>query len=417
MLPPSAVSPRHRWSFLLAAVLAAGLAVGCASEDDDAATSTTARPPRPVDGAVNLKRVVTTLEQPTAAVVRPGDEDALYVAQQPGSIVRVDLTGPEADPSLVYDLTDRVQSGGEQGLLGIAFNADGSEMYVSYNEPPKGRSVIQTVAMDGESARGDAVTLLTLDQPFANHNGGNVVLGPDGQLWIGFGDGGSAGDPNGNGQNPATLLGSILRISPLPIAEARAAAEGDRYTVPDDNPGLAAPEVFIYGARNPWKFTFDSDTKDLWIGDVGQGDYEEIDVLRASDDYRPGANLGWNRYEGVKPYPPGPDLSDEDRQADVIWPVHVYDHSDGDCSVTGGVVYRGSVKQLQGRYVYADFCATDLYALDSLPQPDEGTSPDALRGRRPLGVDVVQVSALATDAKGELYVFSLDGSMWKVTAN
>ena len=200
--------------------------------------------------------------------------------------------------------------------------------------------------------------MFALDQPFPNHNGGHLVFGPDGLLYIGLGDGGAAGDPLEAGQDRGQLLGSILRIDP-------AGVDGSAYAIPADNPFVgeegARPEVWLKGVRNPWRFSFDRATGDLWVGDVGQDEIEEIDHLPADADglnAGRGLNLGWNAMEGDQPYDDGVEPDDHTP------PVFTYTHAEGGCSVTGGFVYRGStIPELFGAYLYADYCAGDLRAL------------------------------------------------------
>jgi glucose/arabinose dehydrogenase len=239
-------------------------------------------------------------------------------------------------------------------------------------------------------------TLLAVDQPAPNHNGGNVVFGPDGMLWFGLGDGGGSGDQYGNAQDVDTLLGSILRID----VGGRAAGE---YSIPADNPfagGGGRPEIWLYGVRNPWRFSFDRATGDLWIGDVGQGVAEEVDVLRAPERGR-GANLQWPLHEGFRPYSGDPPPGSVD-------PIHDYGRDDGSCSVTGGYVYRGqAVPALQGVYVFGDYCEGALRGLFSTADGVES---------RGLGAHADNLASFGEDAGGELYVLSLDGTISRIVA-
>ena len=236
---------------------------------------------------------VATLEQPLAIAVRPGDP-ALYVAEKVGRVVALD---GGAEPRTVLDLTGQVSLGGEQGLLGIAFSPNGRFLYVDFTDTIGDTRVVEFPFGEAGADVGSRRDVLFVHQPFSNHNGGALAFGPDGYLYVALGDGGSGGDPYGNGQSLSTLLGKILRISPRP-------SDGRPYGVPKDNPFVgrvgAKPEIWDYGLRNPWRFSFDRETRDLWIGDVGQSAWEEVDVERARSPG--GLNFGWNLYEGSHPY-------------------------------------------------------------------------------------------------------------------
>ncbi len=288
----------------------------------------------------------------------------------------------------VLDLRGKVSGGNEQGLLGITFSPDGSHLYVDFTDTA-GDTHVQEFAM--KAGRADVASrreLLFQHQPYPNHNGGEVTFGPDGLLYIGLGDGGSGGDPMGNAQRTSVLLGKILRIDP------RAGASGP-YTVPSDNPfasdAHARPEIWQWGLRNPWRFSFDRATGDLWIGDVGQSAYEEIDFAPAG---RGGVNFGWNRREGLHPYSGA-------RPAGAVDPVFEYSHADGGVAVTGGVVYRGRrIPDLVGAYVFADEAEGDLRLLEQ--------HGGRVTGARDLGVHVDGgISSFGEDANGELYVVEL----------
>jgi glucose/arabinose dehydrogenase len=244
--------------------------------------------------------------------------------------------------------------------------------------------------------------LLTIPQPFANHNGGQLQLGPDGFLYVGMGDGGGAGDPEGNGQNPATLLGTILRIDPQ-------ASTPDRgYAIPAGNPyilGGGAPEVWITGARNPWRFSFDRLTGDLWVADVGQDELEELNLLPADAsgmNAGRGANLGWPAMEGDQPFssgepPPG-----------AVAPILTYGRDSGACSVIGGYVYRGTaIPALQGAYLYGDFCTGEVRALLAIG----GIVVDD----RPLGITVPDLASFGQTSGGELMTMSKGGEIRLIT--
>ena len=337
--------------------------------------------PVPVDDVRVALTRITRLDRPTAATTRTGTSD-LYVAERAGRIVRVAADGTVTPIANLSNLVGGTS--GERGMLGLAFSADGGRLFVSYTNAA-GSSVLDEIRMNGDRTGGRR-TVLTVEQPFSNHNGGDVHLGPDGMLWWSLGDGGSRGDPQGNGQNVETLLGSILRIDP----GARAP-----YGVPGDNPFVGRAgrdEIFVYGLRNPWRFSFDRATGDLWIGDVGQHQWEEIDRLAAPSRGR-GANLGWNAREGAHPYngvgvPPG-----------HVGPIHEYVHDRG-CSVTGGYVYRGArIPGLAGTYVYGDYCTSEVWGLR--------TNGD--RGSLDVSVPAGTLVSFAQDDAGELYVLSFDG--------
>ncbi len=255
----------------------------------------------------------------------------------------------------MLDLTGQVSLDGEQGLLNLTFSTDGRQLFVFYTDL-NGDAVVARYDAD-RSDRADVESrteLLRVPQPATNHNGGSMAFGPDGFLYVGFGDGGGSGDPLGTGQNPDDLLGSLIRIDPAPVGDAP-------YAVPVNNPyvnGGGAPEVWLIGVRNPWRLSFDQQTGDLWIGDVGQNEYEEIDLLTDASGRGPGANLGWNRMEGVTPFEGGSEPPDHVR------PVFVYDHSEGRCSITGGYVSRAAfLPQFDGVYVFGDYCTGEIFGL------------------------------------------------------
>ena len=284
----------------------------------------------------------------------PADPERLYVVLQEGRIVSI-TNDPEADSYQSFlDIRDRVsRAGNEEGLLGLAFDPDyerSGYLYVHYSAANPRRSVIARFHAAGGRADPDSeLVILEVGQPFSNHNGGELAFGPDGMLYIALGDGGSAGDPRGNGQDLSTLLGSILRI------DVTAAGEG-AYRVPPDNPFVGAagsrPEIWAYGLRNPWRISFDRLTGALWTADVGQNRYEEVDLIR------PGGNYGWNLMEGAHCF------ADRDCSGiGLVPPVAEYGRADG-CSVTGGYVYRGlQLPSLDGAYVYGDFCSGRIWAL------------------------------------------------------
>ena len=321
------------------------------------------------------------LDEPIDLVTRPGD-DHLWVAERAGKVRRLAVTDegrtlrPEGEA--VLDITDQTTTESERGLLGIVFSEDGDTLFVSYTDlRGDTRLVSYAVAADTVDVASRKV-LLEVDQPFSNHNGGHVVLGPDGKLWFGLGDGGSANDPENRAQDPDTPLGKMVRLDP----------EGSE------------PEIVISGLRNPWRFSFDTDGS-LWIGDVGQNQWEEIDHLRADEIV--GTNLGWSALEGTHD---NSAVEPEGRTGvDPVPPVFEYSHDGGNCSVTGGFVYRGEeIPSLQGAFLFADYCAGRLRAL----RLDDNGS---LAAEYDLGIDVSTPVSFGADADGEPYVLSGDGTI------
>jgi glucose/arabinose dehydrogenase len=335
---------------------------------------------------------VAALEQPVAMTVRPGDR-GLYVAQKTGTVVAI--RDGSVDPDPVLDLRNQVSQGGEQGLLGLVFSPDGRDLLVNFTDR-NGDTHVTTFVMQGD--RADPTSgrdVLMIDQPFANHNGGNLAFGPDGYLYVGMGDGGSGGDPHGNGQSLSTLLGKMLRIDPR--------INGSQpFSVPPDNPfvgrGDARPAIWAYGFRNPWRYSFDRETGDLWIADVGQNDWEEIDVQPASSTG--GENYGWNILEGSHPF-----LGDT--LPSGVAPVYEYSHAEGGCTVIGGYVYRGAaIPKLTGAYLFGDLCIGEIEAIR--------VRAGRVTGHRSLGPVVPSLSSFGEDAQGELYAMSLNGGLYRI---
>jgi glucose/arabinose dehydrogenase len=362
------------------------------------ATSSTARsttttvPPRPDLAAakITLTQITNKLDSPVAFATRPGDK-RFYVVEQGGDIVIVD--GSRVLPRKV--LTVSVSRDNEQGLLGLVFSSDGKKLYVDYTDP-SGDTHVDEYTMNGDVA--DTSTkrqLLFVDQPYANHNGGEVTFGPDGMLYITFGDGGSAGDPQNRAQNLGTLLGKILRIDPTPSGSAP-------YTIPPDNPFVgragARPEIWMYGLRNPWRFSFDRANRDVWIGDVGQGDWEEIDYTPLAN--AAGSNWGWSLREGTHRFKGAPPPGARE-------PIFELSHTDGNCAVTGGYVYRGTkIAPLRGAYVFADYCRGELLGLVQ----QNGQRVD----ERALGPRTSSVTSFGEGTDGELYVLTRFGFLYRI---
>jgi glucose/arabinose dehydrogenase len=365
------------------------------------AAATASLEPPPVGPPPALKLTPEfKVDSPVAMAVRPGSHD-LYVVEQAGQVRHVVVagSGPAAtytvDPQPWLDLTAMVHSGGEQGLLGIAFAPDGAHVYLSFTGLDQ-RQYLNEVAVDAAgSARPETRrVVLGIDDFAPNHNGGQLTFGPDGFLYWGMGDGGGGGDPKANGQNPNDLLGDILRIDP----------KGDPYFVPADNPfvkGGGAPEVFAYGLRNPWRFSFDAKTGDLWIGDVGQDKYEEIDRLVGGKPF--GANFGWNAMEGTHPFK-------GKAPANAVAPVYDYSHDGGGCSVIAGFAYRGAaIPGLAGTVVFGDYCDPAIRGLRPTGSGDAVAPVD-------LGLRVTSLTSFGQGADGELYTLSLDGNVSLLTS-
>jgi glucose/arabinose dehydrogenase len=352
---------------------------------------------------LTLTEITTDLDEPVLAISPPGDPRLFVLEQHQGTIRIIENGSLLPEPFLTIN---GVAQGSEQGMLGLAFPADyatSGKFYVHYSAPGGGDTEIHqfTVSSDPNVADPSSdTTILQVDQPESNHNGGAMAI-RDGMLFIGLGDGGGGGDQHGsigNGQSLDTLLGKILRIDP------NAPSGGNNYGIPDGNmtTGGALPEIWSYGLRNPWRWTFDACTGDMWIGDVGQGSWEEIDfepVAKGS-----GTNWGWRAMEGEVCYDSGCDMSGKEL------PVAVYDHQ-GNCSVTGGYVYRGSaIPALRGKYIYADYCSANFWTYTAAEGAVDITA-DITSGQ-----NVNQVSSFGQDSNGELYVVSLNGGVYRIDA-
>jgi glucose/arabinose dehydrogenase len=348
--------------------------------------------------ALALEQVATGLADPIGIASMP--DGRLLVNERAGRVLVVDPAAGTATVAL--DITDRVRGEGEQGLLGLALHPDwpaDPRAFVHYSDRD-GNTVLATfMASDADAPAldpGSERVLLRVTQPYANHNGGQLTFGPDGMLYLGLGDGGSGGDPQGNGQNPSTLLGSVLRLD---------ADAGEPYGIPADNPFAdgdgGAPEVYLYGLRNPWRFSFDRATDALWIADVGQGEWEEVTRLRLPDDA--GANLGWNVLEGTHCF-----VDAGCDPAGFVLPIAEYGHDQG-CSVTGGHVYRGSaIAGLAGWYLFSDYCSGTLFGVPS------DTEEIGLAPRLLLETDA-SVAAFGEAVDGEIYIADLrSGAVYRI---
>ncbi len=314
--------------------------------------------------------IATSLSNPVGLAIQ---DDRIYVVLQAGKIV---VPG-EKKPFL--DISKQVKSAGEQGLLGLAFHPKFKEngfFFVNYTDK-RGDTVV------AKYGPGGAKKILTIHQPYSNHNGGHLAFGPDGFLYIGLGDGGGAGDPRNNAQNLNSLLGKMLRID---------VDNGDAYAIPNDNPFIHKPntwpEIWAYGLRNPWRYSFDRLTGDLYIADVGQNQWEEVSFQPAKS--RGGENYGWRMREGSHAFHP-----DTNPKTGLIEPILEYDHDQG-CSITGGFVYRGNdIPELQGTYLYADYCSGTIW----------GAKRDGM-GKWKTQVLLktsFNISTFAEDADGEIY--------------
>ncbi len=386
--------------------------VGCGGDDDDSASraslstaraSTTTAPSTPATAApttvakpdlanakVKLTQIASNLDSPVAFATRPGD-DRFYVVEQPGRVRIIDNGAVVKQPVLEV----AVSSDNEQGLLGLTFSADGKKLYVDYTDP-NGDTNVDEYTMNGDTADvSSRRRLLFIEDPYPNHNGGQVTFGPDHMLYITLGDGGSAGDPQNRAQNLGELFGKILRIDPTPNGNSP-------YSIPADNPFVgtsgARPEVWMYGLRNPWRFSFDRATDDVWIGDVGQGDWEEVDYSSLAT--AAGSNWGWNLREGTHEYKGAAPTGARE-------PIYELPHTNGNCAVTGGYVYRGSkIPALRGAYVVADYCRAELIGL--------AQENGALAGEALLGPRTSSITSFGQDDNGELYVLTRTGYVYRI---
>ena len=383
---------------LLALVLAA--APGCARGSGAPAAADTADAFTPTRG-LTLVEVARGLDHPLY-VTAPAGDSRVFIVEQTGR-VKI-LEGGRLRERPYLDLRAKLTSGGERGLLSIAFHpgyATNGFVFVNYTDL-HGDTRVERYRVSADRNvvdPGSALLVLTVTQPYVNHNGGHLLFGPDGMLWIGMGDGGAGGDPHGNGQNPGALLGKLLRIAPDISGDPHAPP----YRIPADNPYAAGhasmpagarPEIWAVGLRNPWRFAFDDSAKLLYIADVGQDRWEEIDVspMRAA-----GLDYGWNLREGRHDYKPGARSASA-----LVEPLVEYGHAEG-CSVTGGFVYRGSaMPELSGTYFFSDYCQGWIRSF-------RVASGRATERREWTGLDAGQVTSFGLDAAGELYLTNASG--------
>jgi glucose/arabinose dehydrogenase len=364
------------------------------------APTTTIAPPLfgDLDSVEITVEEVVVLEEPIDAAVAANGE--WWIAQRGGQILVVDPDTGEIGPTII-DIGDDTRADGERGLLGIA--ADDTGLYANYTD------LAGTTHVDGwpldESGRplpDQQRSLLVIEQPFSNHNGGGLEINAaDGHLYIGVGDGGSGGDPLGSGQDTDTLLGAILRIDPTLGAD-------DPYAIPGDNPfadGGGAAEIFAFGVRNPWRISFDPATNDLWVADVGQNEVEEITLLLGANRSGLGANLGWSLREGTQKFT-------GERPAGNVEPVYEYRHSGtpSGCSISGGHVYRGgALPGLAGSFLFGDYCTSKVWAVS--------TAAGEVRFRDlDLSVPGLALVGFAVDPGGEIVAISLNGPISRLVA-
>jgi glucose/arabinose dehydrogenase len=351
-----------------------------------------------VPGNIHLSfsRIAHGLSQPVFATTPPADSSRLFVVEQTGRIRLIRKGVLQSTPFL--DLRAKVSTGGERGLLGLAFHPDynaNGKFYVDYTDR-NGNTVVEQYrrsATNFQIASPSAKLIFRITQPYANHNGGMLAFGPDRYLYVGMGDGGSAGDPGNRAQNINSLLGKILRVN----IDTNAA-----YAIPPTNPYVGrdgSDLVWSIGLRNPWRFSFDRLTGDLWIGDVGQDRYEEIDRSKAPDAGR-GVNYGWRVLEGTHCYNPPTGCS----TAGKTMPIATYTHSVG-CSVTGGYVYRGSAyPDLRGVYIFGDYCSGRIWGLDAAGANSQ--TPTLLYDAG------ANISSFGEDNLGNLYLVDRNGDIW-----
>lgn len=369
---------------------------------------------------VELTQLLSGLNQPTAIEAPRDGSNRLFICQKGGSIRIVDLSTNTLLANDFLNIANRISTNSERGLLGLAFHpnfANNGQLFISYSANGSfggyatGTSIYSRLTLASPSDNAASMTteeiILTVNQDFANHNGGHIAFGPDGYLYIGMGDGGSGGDPNGRGQQSTTMLGKMLRID----VDTPPAPLGATYTIPDDNPFLNDPatldEIWATGLRNPWRYSFDRGTGDLWIADVGQNAREEINFEPANS--AGGLNYGWNCREGLVPYPgPSPECNSA---GPLVDPIADFPHfgPSAAISITGGYVYRGRQwPELQGTYICADFVTNNLFTIR--PDGNEGWTVN-VQNNLPIG----GVATFGEDEDAELYLADFNGRLYKVS--
>ena len=391
----------------LALLVLVVVACGGGGDDADGRPSSPAASPETSgeSGAANAARgvrlrKVADFDDPVYVTSPPGDRSRQFVVEQDGRVMVVRDGHKLRTPFL--DIRGQVTSGSEQGLLSVAFPpdyADSGLFYVYFTDNDQNQRIVEYKRASADRADpGSARVVLRMPDRESNHNGGQLLFGPDGLMYVGTGDGGGGGDRHGargNAQNLGSLLGKILRIDPR-------AGGGRPYQVPGSNPFVgragARGEVYSYGLRNPWRFSFDRKTGDLSIGDVGQNAYEEIDFVRRGAGR--GANFGWRPFEGRSRY------TDGESAPGAIGPVIVRSHADGNCSITGGVVVRDRSLSLRGRYLFGDFCRGRIESAR--------LTPGRARDVRNTSLKVSSLSSFGEDAQGRVYVVSLEGPVYRI---
>jgi glucose/arabinose dehydrogenase len=381
--------------------LRAGLGLSLNLAVAASACSSQSGPTLPQGTGARLLEVASGLSVPLYLTSPPNDAHRLFIVEKTGGVRVVKDGTLLVTPFL--DLSGKVSSGGEQGLLGLAFDpnyASNGRFFVHYTDAAGDTRVssFQVSANPDVADAGSEQVILTATQPYSNHNGGQLVFGPDGMLYLGLGDGGASGDPQGRGQDLSDLLSSVIRI------DVRA---GPSYIVPPDNPFVAQagarPEIWSYGLRNPWRFSFDRGTGDLYIADVGEGRFEEVDISPAAGGAGKGANYGWSRMEGNHCFPSG-----QCDQVGLTSPAYEYSHSNG-CSITGGYVYRGSaIPALQGLYFFADYCQGWVRSFRYTG--GAATELTEWQALLPGGF----ITSFGEDAAGELYLMIQSGRVFKI---
>ena len=391
-----------------ALAFSAALMVGCGGSGGSNDGGVIAPPPTAATPTITTQAVFTNLSftQPVALMQAPADSSQWYVVEKSG-IVRVFANDENTlSTSVFIDIRGAVNTSGEGGLLGMAFDPDYPivpEVYLSFTR--SGSPLVSYVSRFTLTNNGLTLNpaseevILTVAQPDDNHNGGDLAFGPDGYLYIGLGDGGGSGDPGGNGQKTNTLMGAILRLDIV---------GGSPYGIPAGNPfeteaictGVArtesCPEIYAWGLRNPWRFSFDTVTSKLWVGDVGQGDWEEVDVITA------GGNYGWNQREGAHCFSPAVGCENT-----FVEPITEYDHTLGR-SITGGFVYRGSaIPDMVGWYVFGDFSTGRLFGIRE--GSSVGVTPEVF------GETGLQIVSFGQSDNGELYVLHFGGAIHQIT--
>lgn len=388
------------FSVILLGLLSAQL-TACSNPDDKQSTKKTSSQITLVNAFPNLSfENIVGLEDPRDGTNR------LFAVSQNG-IIHTFENNPEASASMMFlDIQSKIIYGGEQGLLGLAFHPDYEKngyFYVNYTAPGPRRTVIERYSVKKDNPNSadpqSGLILLEIEQPYSNHNGGQLSFGPDGYLYTILGDGGSGGDPLNSGQDRKSLLGKLLRLN------VNSTAGGRHYSIPSDNPYKGnmegfKEEIFAYGLRNMWRFSWDAETQKLWGADVGQDKWEEINIIES------GKNYGWRVLEGTHCYDPAEGCD----KSPYTLPIWEYGHDEnGGYSITGGFVYRGkNIKELAGKYIYADYVSRNIWALTY-----DGVKADnklLLKGN-------ISVSSFGTDKDNELYLCSHhDGKIFKLSA-